>query len=286
GGGGIKQETEHIRNLELQQFAISLPIVRFNPPKPHSKDFYNLIATKMMTRLCPFYSPANRLIYPFFTYESQSLLDTFLSRKTFRPHSYFIGHFTNLKYFEEVDSILRKEFVPRTISLHTQSLAQQITATPKTAFLHIRRGDYLIDKHWRFIKLGSAYYNAALKALIKKSKNPVVFVFSDDILWCKEHFTQYLDSMLYRQVEFVFMEGNGEGNAIEDLTLMRSCQNGIMANSTFSYWAAYLIDNPSKLIYAPAYNFYEPHRNVTTHLPHSYQRYEHIWGMRIDSEST
>ena len=97
----------------------------------------------------------------------------------------------------------------------------------------------------------------------------MVFVFSDDILWCKEHFTQYLDSMLYRQVEFVFMEGNGEGNAIEDLTLMRSCQNGIMANSTFSYWAAYLIDNPSKLIYAPAYNFYEPHRNVTTHLPHS-----------------
>ena len=42
----------------------------------------------------------------------------------------------------------------------------------------------------------------------------MIFIFSDDILWCKEHFTQYLDSMLYHQVEFVFVEGNDEGNAI------------------------------------------------------------------------
>ncbi|MCX2716987.1 alpha-1,2-fucosyltransferase [Helicobacter sp. MIT 21-1697] len=205
----------------------------------------------------------------------------FCAHKQFCSRTYFEGFFTHREYFSEIESILRKEFTPLFLSEHTQILQKHIISTPNSAFLHIRRGDYYLDKHWTFIKLGSAYYNAALKELIKKVSRPIVFVFSDDILWCKQHFTQCLDSILYRQVEFVFIEGNDEGNAIEDLTLMRSCQNGIMANSTFSYWAAFLINNPSKLICAPARFSYNPHSYLPHHLFPDWIKFDDIWGTQI-----
>ncbi|TLE03429.1 alpha-1,2-fucosyltransferase [Helicobacter japonicus] len=278
----MKQQVEHIRSLELTRFAISLPILRFCLPKPYSKDYYDLILTKIFSHLYHSHPFIKSLSRYFYTYDSPTLLTQFCAHKAFSPRTYFNGYFIHLQYFLEIEHILRKEFYPISLSKHTKALKNHIIATPKSTFLHIRRGDFYLDKHWEYVKLGSAYYNAALKALIKKINNPVIFIFSDDILWCKEHFTQYLDSMLYHQVEFVFVEGNDEGNAIEDLTLMRSCQNGIMANSTFSYWAAYLIDNPDKFICAPIRFNYNPRRYISHHIPHSWKRIDDVWGAQIN----
>ena len=71
--------------------------------------------------------------------------------------------------------------------------------------------------------------------------NPHIFIFSNDILWCEREFLAILSDEAKK-----FVKNNGEDSAVQEMELMRSCQNAIIANSTFSWWTGYLIDNPQK----------------------------------------
>ena len=85
-----------------------------------------------------------------------------------------------------------------------------------------------------------------------------MFIFSNDIPYCKSHFTKKAASdehISTQGLEFSFIESNDEGKAAQEMELMRSCENAIIANSTFSWWAAYLIENPHKIIIAPSVFF-------------------------------
>lgn len=101
--------------------------------------------------------------------------------------------------------------------------------------IHIRRTDYLNAPKYH-LNLTTDYYDRALEE-INPSGN--IFVFSDDIQWCK-------NSLKYPNM--IFMEGNTN---LEDLKLMSSCDNNIIANSSFSWWAAWLNKNPKKKVVAP-----------------------------------
>ena len=106
--------------------------------------------------------------------------------------------------------------------------------------LHIRRGDYL-DNDIN-CSLGLPYYNEAIKFINTNISNPSYFVFSDDIEWAKENIKQ-------EQMEFIGW--NKGGNSYIDMQLMSSCKHNIIANSSFSWWAAWLNSNPDKKIAAP-----------------------------------
>jgi hypothetical protein len=102
--------------------------------------------------------------------------------------------------------------------------------------IHIRRTDYLNAPKYH-LNLSADYYNKALEE-INPSGN--IFVFSDDIQWCK-------NSLKYPNM--IFMEGNSN---LEDLKIMSCCENNIIANSSFSWWAAWLNQNKQKKIIAPS----------------------------------
>ena len=124
--------------------------------------------------------------------------------------------------------------------------------------MHIRRGDFLASANSDFIKLDKDYYERAFCHLKAIYPQAYLYIFSNDIPWCKEHFSQHnkTESSISTQgLEFSFVENNDEAVAVQEMELMRACQNGIIANSTFSWWAAYLMKNPSKIIISPSHFF-------------------------------
>lgn len=180
----------------------------------------------------------------------------YLDSKKLKPFC-FEGCFQNLAYFDNIKEILMQDFTLK-IPLDSKNTAMKnrILNAKECAFLHIRRGDYLTgDNAKLYVKLDSKYYNGALNALLKRLKNIEskidIFVFSNDILWCKKHFVNSLQAALRVHFNFIFVDINNEGNAASELTLMSLCKHNIIANSTFSFWAAYLNANDKKNVICP-----------------------------------
>ncbi len=167
------------------------------------------------------------------------------------PYSYFCGVWFNLEYFKDIEPIIRAEFSLKTpLNPTNATLKNRILQTQDSVFLHIRRGDYL--KHTDFyLNLKGEYYGGAINYLKTKLSKPYIFIFSNDILWCEREFLATLSDKSKEDVEFEFVKNNGEDNAVQEMELMRSCKHAITTNSTFSWWASYLIDNPHKIVLMP-----------------------------------
>ena len=120
-----------------------------------------------------------------------------------------------------------------------RSLFERLSAQPSVS-VHVRRSDYL--QLTGSPVLGLAYYEQAMKVICACEPMPLWVVFSDDIPWCREHLS-FLDGA-------VFVDGN-DAEPWEDLRLMATCKHHIIANSSFSWWGAYLCRDPSGMTVAP-----------------------------------
>ena len=286
GGGGqtdnqkiVRSNTNaYVRNLELARLNITLPIFCNNPTQPLAR--YHFFYRRIMQRLPLRYTS---LLYFFLNIPhlgaSPKLLEKFTSHYTFHPRTYFTGFFMDTIYFNDIKSILHKEFRPKSTSHKTAQLQKQIASTQDSVFLHIRIGDFLLSQNWKYTKLGSAYYNGSLRLIIQKLKNPTIFVFSDDLAWCKASLLSYLDADISSKAKFIFIGNGNQANAIEDLLLMYSCQHAIVANSTFSFWGAYLINNPQKIICAPAQYVWSGEGSEW--YPKSWHKIDVHWGYEL-----
>lgn len=108
-----------------------------------------------------------------------------------------------------------------------------------TVSIHVRRGDF-VKLFWDISK--SDYYARALQRIKALIKDPIYMIFSDDIMWVKENMP--IDGRKLYISEMGFKD-------YEELMIMKHCKHHIMANSTFSYWAAYLNRNPDKVVICP-----------------------------------
>jgi hypothetical protein len=140
-----------------------------------------------------------------------------------------MGFFQSYKYFDNAREEVRKTFnLPHWIEYEDY------------VSIHVRRGDY-VQYSGSFPPITMEYIEAALQ----KIKTGKCIVFSDDIRWCKENFDHLNTSML----QFEFSEGRSDR---QDLEIMASCKHHIIANSTFSWWAAYLGHNPDRIVICPS----------------------------------
>jgi hypothetical protein len=156
---------------------------------------------------------------------------------------YLDGYWQNEKYFAEIKEILFSEFALKDgLGVEARKIAELINSSNSVS-LHIRRGDYLSSKFSSIYEPCSLnYYDQAVKKLASKITNPVFFVFSDDIEWSKKNLK------IPHPVTFV---SNPEIKDYEELILISLCRHNIMANSTFSWWGAWLNQNPHKIVLAP-----------------------------------
>jgi hypothetical protein len=143
------------------------------------------------------------------------------------------GYFQSYKYFEKYKEQILKEFTFKSEIL--DKCKAEISKYKNPVAVHIRRGDYV--NHPGYWVVTPEYISEALQHFTDKEYT--FLIFSDDIEWCKQVFPE----------EVIFMEGN---TAFEDLCLMSLCGHNIICNSTFSWWGAYLNQNPQKKVIAPS----------------------------------
>ena len=155
---------------------------------------------------------------------------------------YLDGYWQDERYFADIADIIRREFTLKNpLGDTARYWREKISAAECSVAVHIRRGDYRNCIVTIGI-LSLSYYNRCVAELKKTFPNITVFVFSDDIAWCRKN--------LHVDAPTEFVAGDGLTDA-EELHLMSTCQHNVVANSSFSWWAAWLNHNPNKKIFAP-----------------------------------
>jgi hypothetical protein len=149
------------------------------------------------------------------------------------------GFFQSEKYFEHCRDLVRYHLEPKSSVSHI--LREKYgPILDDSCSIHVRRGDYLGQQN-NYPVLDIGYYSKAMKLVSSKSNTNIkrFLVFSDGIEWCKKNFNG----------NFHFIEGNLD---IEDMFLMSMCSHHIIANSSFSWWGAWLNPSPEKFVVAPS----------------------------------
>jgi hypothetical protein len=149
--------------------------------------------------------------------------------------TYLDGYWHDSTYFAEYEDIIKKDLslkVP--VKDQNQKMARDMNLCNSVA-IHLRRVKY--DK---LLELG--YYLNAINQIKAQILDPVFYVFSDDIKWCRQNFIN--------DGSFIFVD-NKYDNEIIDIWLMSQCKHFIIANSTFIWWGAWLSNNPGKIIIMP-----------------------------------
>jgi len=157
---------------------------------------------------------------------------------------YLDGFWQSPRYFEDIRETLLADLTLREpLAGRAAAYAEQIVSCTAVA-LHVRRGDYAKNKQVA-AALGLcslAYYEKAVTHVKAHVEQPTFFIFSDDMAWVKANLLVGKDA--------VYVEGEGLSDTTE-LTLMSKCQHNIIANSSFSWWGAWLNQNPEKIVVAP-----------------------------------
>ncbi len=158
------------------------------------------------------------------------------------PNTYLDGYWQSHKYFIGYEDVIRKDFsITASLSNEIQILKKEIQEQSSVC-IHIRRGDYVGNAFHEVVK--NDYYHTALEILLKKIKVEHLYVFSDDIAWCRDNLT------FDQPTTFVGDEYAGE-RAIGHFALMRACSHFIIPNSSFAWWAAWLGESSEKIVIAP-----------------------------------
>ena len=156
---------------------------------------------------------------------------------------YLSGYWQAYGYADAVAAQLRQELRLREpVRGNNQRVLREIEAAPVSVSLHVRRGDYTLAVEGN-IALPLDYYHRAIDFIRQRFDDPIFFIFSDDLEFARLN--------LPTRMRQVFVEGNDDFSAQEDLRLMAACQHHIIANSSFSWWGAWLNPSPEKIVVAP-----------------------------------
>lgn len=154
----------------------------------------------------------------------------------------FEGYFQVAQYYDSVREQLLKDFVPKNKPNEQNQKMLDLINSVNAVSIHIRRGDYVKLQHVHGL-CGLDYYTKAVKYIEKYVDNPHFFVFSDDMQWVRDNL----------KIDFPceYIDFNHGRDSAWDIWLMANCKHNIIANSSFSWWGAWLNKNPNKIVVAP-----------------------------------
>ncbi|MFY0679033.1 MAG: alpha-1,2-fucosyltransferase [Thalassovita sp.] len=155
--------------------------------------------------------------------------------------TYLHGYWQSERYFSDIRAQILQDFTFPEATGKNAELAAQISETLSVS-LHVRRGDYISNAS--HVVCGQSYYDAALAALTPQLEaTPTIYVFSDEPDWARDN--------LSLPGTPVIVDHNGADTDYEDLRLMSLCKHNIVANSSFSWWSAWLNQNAGRRVIAP-----------------------------------
>ncbi|MCC6323473.1 alpha-1,2-fucosyltransferase [Candidatus Nomurabacteria bacterium] len=178
------------------------------------------------------------------------------------PNTYLQGFWQSQKYFIDIASQIRKDFTLKDpISQATKNMQLEINNT-ESLCVHLRRTHGGGGYHSKY---DMDYYNKGIKYISEKKKIEKIFVFSDDIVWCKEN--------IKFDYPTIFVDRDCEGKKGEgDLFLMSQCKNFVIPNSTFSWWGAWLSESRDKIVVTPKDWYANSKINTDDLIPESWVR--------------
>ncbi len=248
----LEAEGEHTkRHLELQAFKVNYRICtkkeleRFTQPS---------IFRKAISKYLPFAGFQNYIANE----KNFAYQEDFFS---YPANTYLNGFWQSEKYFKQIRDLLLHELViKKPLPNNCADIKNAILKTPSIS-LHIRRGDYVSNKQANAFHgvLPIAYYEEAVNYLNALFGPLPVFVFSDEMDWVKQN--------LRLNNASTYVDVNTGGSAIYDLHLMSLCRHNIIANSSFSWWGAWLNAQPDKVVIAPKQWFADSSINTADLVP-------------------
>jgi hypothetical protein len=164
--------------------------------------------------------------------------------------AYLQGYWQSERYFADAATAIRADFTFRQpLSEANAAIAEKIGAGGTAVSLHVRRGDYVTDLRTNAIlgALAVDYYRCAIRYLAERIETPEFFIFSDDISWVRAQL----------QIDYPchYIDHNCGHESYNDMRLMGLCSHHIIANSSFSWWGAWLNACPDKIVVAPSHWF-------------------------------
>jgi hypothetical protein len=181
--------------------------------------------------------------------------------------TYLDGYWQSEKYFSDCSAQIRKDLVMTSAPSEANRRILDKIQTSHAVSIHVRRGDYVANRKTNAFHgtCSAEYYRKAVSHICEKVKSDVVcYVFSDDIPWVREN--------IDLGVEMVFVDGNDDENAFEDMRLMGACLHHVIANSTFSWWGAWLNPSPDKIVVAPLRWFNDESIDTSDLIPEQWVR--------------
>ena len=190
---------------------------------------------------------------------------------------YLDGYWASEKYFSEIADVLRAELTPRQrLDKVNEDMASEI-ADATSVSIHVRRADYVTnpDTNKLFGTCSLKYYNKCITEISLKVRDPHFYVFSDDVQWTKknliiEHPVKYVDQ-------------NNKENDFKDLYLMSKCKHHIIANSSFSWWGAWLGTSKDQIVFATSRWLSPGRTDVKDIIPERWLRVDSQTGEYADS---
>ena len=174
-----------------------------------------------------------------------------------KNYCYLSGYWQSFKYFQDIENIIREDFrFPEIKDERNLIIVSQIIVENSVS-IHVRRGDF-IDQSLTNVHASCSidYYNDAINFINKHISSGRFFVFSDDISWAMNNLVLPPNS--------VPVTGNTGENSFIDMQLMSLCKHNIIANSSFSWWGAWLNNNSNKIVIAPKLWYRDTHMNDHT----------------------
>tara|TARA_R100000426_G_scaffold86420_1_gene67856 strand:- start:663 stop:1472 length:810 start_codon:yes stop_codon:yes gene_type:complete len=175
-------------------------------------------------------------------YESHFHCDERLLNVKTSQNIYMTGYWQTYKYFNDINDTIIEEFKFPIIQDERTRLLQEEIVSRNSVMINVRRSDYLTDS--LFENLDMDYYNQSVEKITDMVDDPMFYVFSDDIEWCRENFTE--DKF------FIVDKSYAGPKYIDYLHLMSSCKHHIIPNSTFAWWAAWLHQGEDQIVTYPS----------------------------------
>lgn len=261
-GYAISKDNNDELFIDTSQFKYDKRICQVNKLNISAKDLEVKPATKdtaiyrMFARLRRL-SKTGLLTTKFFQEDSSKIWEYSYPNIQYKKSIYLNGYWQNYKYFDKYREDLLKEFSPKVGELGDVALTliENIKQENSVA-LHIRRGDYIDCDNWL---IDESYYKLAIEKMNTKlnGKRAIYYVFCEDEDYAKE---------LLAGKDYILVTGKYDLNDFEEFFVMSGCNNHIICNSTFSWWAAYLHNNENEkehFVVAPTYK----HWTNTFYLP-------------------
>ncbi len=180
-------------------------------------------------------------------------------------NTYLDGYWQSEKYFSDIEDVIRKEFTVKSKPDPINESYLGEIRDCESVSVHVRRGDYVSNPTTAQVHgfLGLGYYQKALSIILENTDRPHFFVFSDDLEWAEGN--------IKTDAPITYVKYNGAKN-YEDLRLMSACKHHIIANSSFSWWGAWLSPDREKIVIAPRRWFKSDRLNARDLIPESWHK--------------